>query len=206
MTQLIVAIDTSDIQLAMDIAAEVKPYVSHFKLGHIFYSRAGMIGVEAFATQIHHPLMLDLKLVDIPNTVIHTLNELDHPQVEIVTVHHAGGPTMIEAAVKAAPTKIALITSLTSLQREKIPHPYLTPPYIVAPASEIEVIRQNGYRGQFIVPGVRRPTDPQNDHYLVSTPSFTRRVWADYAVVGRPITSSKDPASIAREFQLELQS
>lgn len=66
-----------------------------------------------------HKIFLDLKLHDIPNTVYHAVKGLMKFDVDIITVHCAGGLTMLNQAKQAVfdqnkNTKIIGITQLTS--------------------------------------------------------------------------------------------
>ena len=75
MKKLICAIDTADIDYALQVAQSIKSYVSHIKLGLEFFSKYGIKGVENIAN-CGTPIFLDLKLHDIPNTVHNGLEAL----------------------------------------------------------------------------------------------------------------------------------
>ena len=49
MKKLICAIDTADIDYALQVAQSIKSYVSHIKLGLEFFSKYGIKGVENIA-------------------------------------------------------------------------------------------------------------------------------------------------------------
>ena len=63
MKKLICAIDTADIDYALQVAQSIKSYVSHIKLGLEFFSKYGIKGVENIAN-CGTPIFLDLKLHD----------------------------------------------------------------------------------------------------------------------------------------------
>ena len=65
-------------------------------------------------------MFLDLKLHDIPRTVAHTVERLASVGADFLTIHTAGGRSMLEAAAAAAPTELSLlgVTILTSLDSQ----------------------------------------------------------------------------------------
>ena len=79
---IILAIDTSDLELAKLWISHTSEHVSVFKLGLEFFINFGKEGIRAVTENSDAKIFLDLKLHDIPNTVGHaaqnaaTLNPL----------------------------------------------------------------------------------------------------------------------------------
>src|SRR5690348_16308976 len=116
--RLIVALDTPSASSAMELVAELQGLCHWFKVGmELFYSAGGHIvtdlrdrGFEVF---------LDLKLHDIPNTVAGAVRSVSSLGASLLTIHAAGGESMMRAAAEAAsrsdaPALLA-ITVLTSM-------------------------------------------------------------------------------------------
>ena len=73
-----------------------------------------------------HKIFLDLKLHDIPNTVMKSMNVLSNLDIDMCNVHAAGTISMMEAAIKGLtredgtrPLLIA-VTQLTSTSEERM--------------------------------------------------------------------------------------
>ena len=68
---IILAVDTSDLELAKAWIAHTSEYVQVFKLGLEFFLNFGPQGIRAITENTDAKIFLDLKLHDIPNTVAH---------------------------------------------------------------------------------------------------------------------------------------
>src|SRR5438270_3887795 len=116
MKPVFVALDTSDLERARELAEAVREHAGGVKLGLEFYSANGPAGIRAIA-ELGLPLFLDLKLHDIPNTVAGAIEALAPLNPAVLSVHAAGGRAMLAAAKAAAPpaSKVVAVTVLTSL-------------------------------------------------------------------------------------------
>ena len=63
------AIDTSDIEIATNLISKLKPHIGGIKLGLEFFTSCGIAGCHTLK-EFGLPLFIDLKLYDIPNTVV----------------------------------------------------------------------------------------------------------------------------------------
>src|SRR5262249_10222239 len=100
-TQILLAIDTTDVATAHAQAAATRGAVAGVKLGLEFFAAHGPQGVRAGAGD-GMPLFLDLKLHDIPNTVAGAVRAVTPLRPALLTVHAAGGSAMLRAARDAA--------------------------------------------------------------------------------------------------------
>ena len=76
---------------------------------------------------------------------------------------------------------------------------------VVASPAETRFIRKElGEDFLIVTPGVRPAWAASNDQKRIATPGAAIKDGADYIVVGRPITESKDPAQAAREILKEM--
>ena len=111
-----VALDAPDLETAARWAGLVTPHVSTVKVGLELYLRYGPGIVASIRGASGVKIFLDLKLHDIPATVAGAARAVARLHPDVLTVHAAGGPEVIRAAVEAAPdTMIAAVTLLTSL-------------------------------------------------------------------------------------------
>jgi orotidine-5'-phosphate decarboxylase len=78
---------------------------------------------------------------------------------------------------------------------------------VVASAHEVRLIREACGAGFLIVvPGIRPAESSTDDQARVATPAQAISAGADYLVVGRPITASKDPRKAALAISKEIAS
>ena len=194
-----------------------RPYV---KIGmELYYSEGPSIVREI--KKRGHRIFLDLKLHDIPNTVMKAMKVLSSLDVDMCNVHVAGTRAMMEAALRGLtredgtrPLLIA-VTQLTSTD-EKALHDELliTEPMdktvmsyaanakaagldgvVCSPLEAGKVHAACGNAFLTVTPGVRFADGDVGDQKRVTTPAKARELGSDYIVVGRPITASPDPVS-----------
>ena len=220
-----VALDAPDIDVAAHWATLVTPYVSTVKIGLELYLRYGPTVVATVRGGSGVQVFLDLKLHDIPATVASAVRAVARLRPQLITVHAAGGPAMIRAAVEAAPgTPIAAVTALTSLGGEdldRIGVPggiadwvlRLAALAVEAGASGLvcsprEVAAVRGEVGPgitLITPGVRPAGTDPHDQARVATPEEALSAGADLLVIGRAITGAPDPGAAAAAIAASLR-
>jgi len=112
--ELIVALDLPDAPSAVALLDQL-PEGCPVKVGSVLMTRAGS-GFVRGLIEAGHPVFLDLKWHDIPNTVRGAVEAAAELGVEMATVHALGGEAMIRAAVEAAAGRLAIVavTVLTS--------------------------------------------------------------------------------------------
>ncbi len=173
-------------------------------------------------------IFLDLKLHDIPNTVAAAIRSVAGLSVQILTLHAAGGPVMLAAAVAEVkllpqPPLLAAVTVLTSIDQPQL----LSIGVPVSPQEQVlrlaTLARNSGVRGLvsspqelaalrhtfgpdpvLIVPGVRAAGSLADDQRRTATPGIAIRQGASLLVVGRPITRSADPARTTETILAEI--
>jgi orotidine-5'-phosphate decarboxylase len=222
-----VALDTTDLDQARQLAAAVRGCVGGLKLGLEFFNAHGPAGVLPFVDS-GLPVFLDLKYHDIPNTVAGAVRAAAKLGVSILNVHAQGGSAMMHAALEAAKsvspsTKLIAVTMLTSLGDEDLPLLGLQPPVgdqvlrlaglarecgldgVVCSAHEIVRLRKElGPDFLLVVPGIRPAGSALGDQRRVMGPAQARDAGANILVIGRPITGAPDPAGAARDIAQSL--
>lgn len=230
---LICALDTQDITLAKSLCQTIRPFVGMVKLGLEFFTTHGSDGVKQIA-EAGIPIFLDLKFHDIPNTVAKAVTAATQLPVEMITIHTSGGFAMMQAAQQAAQNEAAKlnkqtplivgVTILTSLDQDDLQsvgyaYPLTTQVQkmaelakqagldgIVCSPHEIKLVKQVcGKMFKTIVPGIRLEDANTQDQKRTLTPNEALTEGADYLVIGRPITQSKNPADTAKKIYEELK-
>jgi orotidine-5'-phosphate decarboxylase len=214
-----VALDARDpsdnIALAQSVAADV----GYLKIGLTSFTAGGADLATRLAAM--RPLFVDLKLHDIPAQVGSAVENIGALGASLATVHAAGGPEMVKAAVAAAPPglKVVAVTVLTSLD-----DPALDAIGMKGPAEEavvrladmalgagadglvcspLEVARLRDRFGPdpfLVVPGIRASAAPSDDQKRTLSAREALDAGASLLVVGRPITGAPDPVAAARDL------
>ena len=210
----------------LDKFTDCKPFV---KIGmELFYSAGPDIVREIKARG--HKIFLDLKLHDIPNTVMKSMAVLSNLDVDMTNLHAAGTKAMMEAALKGLtredgtrPLLIA-VTQLTSTSEEAMKEDLL----IDAPIDEVVMHYANNAKDAgldgvvcspleagkvharcsekflTVTPGVRFADGDVGDQKRVTTPERAKELGSDYIVVGRPITAAEDPVAAYKRCVAEF--
>lgn len=217
---VIVACDFASRQQTMEFLDKFQSAKPFVKIGmELFYAEGPQIVRDIKARG--HKIFLDLKLHDIPNTVMKAMRVLSELDVDMCNVHAAGTRAMMEAAIKgltrangSRPMLIA-VTQLTSTDQESMERDLL----IERPIDEVvmhyaktaadagldgvvcsplEAGKVHSHCGQGFVtvtPGVRFAGGDTGDQKRVMTPAQAKKAGSDYIVVGRPITAAPDPVA-----------
>ena len=227
--QIIIALD-------FDSADKVYAFLDRFggrklfvKIGMELYYAQGPEIVREIKKRGHR-IFLDLKLHDIPNTVMKAMRVLSSLDVDMCNLHAAGTREMMEAAVRGLtradgtrPLLIA-VTQLTSTDERALhdqllidrPMPEVVMHYaalakeagldgVVCSPLEAPIVHKScGASFLTVTPGVRFADGEKSDQVRVTTPADAKKLGSDYIVVGRPITAAPDPVEAyqkcVREF------
>ena len=210
MSKIILALDTSDLNEAIDIAKKVKDKIFTVKLGLEFFNAHGKEGIRKFNEIGITNLMLDLKLKDIPETVYKAIKALDNIEFGFLTIHGQGGKKLIENAKKAASEiisnpKIMMVTILTSLndsdlkdmgnentvveQVEKLAKVAKEKEVgVVCSGHEAKIVRKIlGPDLLIFTPGLRMSEEGKNDQKRVCTPAQSVKNGASKIIMGRSL-------------------
>ena len=197
-----------------------KPFV---KIGmELFYAEGPSIVREI--KRRGHKIFLDLKLHDIPNTVMKAMRVLSGLDVDITNLHAAGTKAMMQAALEgltrpdgSRPLLIA-VTQLTSTDQQAMENDLLIKEpidqvvmhyaknamesgldgVVCSPLEAGKVHETCGHSFLTITPCVRFADGDIGDQKRVMTPKAAKEIGSDYIVVGRPITAAKDPVAAYR--------
>lgn len=190
------------------------------KVGMELYYREGPRLIENLKRD-NHTIFLDLKLHDIPTTVMKAMTNLAKLEVDMVNVHALGGSEMIQRAKEGLlnsssashETKLIAVTVLTSMDEAILNNELMIPGNVQDTAVRFaDFAIQNGADGVVcsvhetnqiktacgssfltVTPGIRLEESITNDQKRVATPAFAKENGADILVVGRTVTEAKEP-------------
>ena len=220
--KIIVAIDTIDTGEALRLVKTI-PDAGALKLGLEYFCFNGPEGIKLIS-QTGAKIFLDLKFHDIPNTVSGAIKAILHLQPYMLTVHLSGGYDMLmkandivsEYCLKNAikRPKILGVSVLTSLDdndfsslgiKGRVEDQVIRLAKLaeaadldglVSSARELKIIRKElGSKLILVTPGIRLMDGQVNDQKRIVTPSQAINDGANFLVIGRPITASKDPGA-----------
>jgi orotidine-5'-phosphate decarboxylase len=230
---VIIPLDVPSRDQALALVELLGDQAGFYKVGLELYTRAGP-GVIGDLRAMGKRVFLDLKLHDIPNTVARAVVAASEWEVDLLTVHTAGGAAMMEAAARAAREAareepaalrilgVTLLTSFTasdvevtwgrtilSLRDEVVRLSELARDSglngVVASALEAQAIRRHlGADFLIVTPGIRLPGGEAHDQSRVATPGEAVELGADLLVVGRAVTEAPDPRAALARVYEEL--
>lgn len=210
--QLIIALDVPSVDDAKAIVDEIGDSGSYYKIGH----QLGFAGGLSFASELikdGKKIFLDMKLLDIDNTVSKGVENIAKMGVSMLTIH--AYPKAMRAAVAAAKgSDLTLlgVTVLTSMDGEDLieaGYASSNPAElvqirakqafeanmggVVCSAQEAEIVRKIiGPDIAIVTPGIRPAGADVGDQKRVMTPKDAMQAGSSHLVVGRPITAASD--------------
>ena len=218
--RLIVALDMPTLEAARALVHSLDDTVSYYKVGLELL----FVGGLQFAQELRHMrkrVFLDMKLLDIGNTIERAVSNAAELGVNFLTVHGTDVKTM-RAAVSGRgdrPMKLLAVTVLTNLTGDDLRQQGTTmgPAQLVlhraklayetgfdgviASGQEAEAIREATSPDFLIVtPGIRLAGGGADDQSRIMTPDRAILAGADYLVIGRPITEASEPKEMAETF------
>jgi orotidine-5'-phosphate decarboxylase len=218
--RLIVALDMPAHEDARRLVHTLGDTISFYKVGLELLFAGGL----ELARDLRHQgkrVFLDMKLLDIGNTVERSVANATELDIDFLTVHGQDLKTLRAAVTGRGSSKLKLlaVTVLTNLTVDDLRQQgsTLTPAELVlararlayeagfdgciASGQEAARIRAATGPGFLIVtPGIRLPGGAMDDQERVMTPDHAIKAGADHIVVGRPITQADDPKRVAETF------
>ncbi|HWD14762.1 MAG TPA: orotidine-5'-phosphate decarboxylase [Pseudochrobactrum sp.] len=228
--RLIVGLDVPDVIAAEKIVEELGDTVSFYKIGYqLVFSQTEQGGGLDFASRLlsmGKKVFLDVKLLDIDNTIAKGVENIAKRGVTMMTLH--AYPKAMRAAVEAAKgSDLCLlgVTVLTSMdQADMLEAGYSMTPEelvlrraqqardagmggIVASAAESAAIRKIiGQDMAIVTPGIRPAGSEAGDQKRVMTPADALRAGSSHLVVARPIVGATDRKAAAQSILEEMAS
>ncbi len=223
--RLIVALDIATVGGARALVRRLGPAVTFYKIGLELAMAGGLELARELASQGAR-VFLDMKLLDIENTVARAARNAAATGASFLTVHAQDGKTLRAAVSGRAGTslKILGVTVLTNLDAADLAEQGFTASPgdlvarragfaleagcdgVVASGHEAAGVRAIvGPHMAIVTPGIRLAGADAGDQARVTTPEQAIAAGADYIVVGRPINEAPDPAAAARTFVHQIE-
>ncbi len=225
--RLIVALDVPDVEEARAAVEELGDAVGFYKIGHqLAFSPQRENGLHLAQDLVAQgkQVFLDLKLLDIDNTVAKGVESVAGMGVNMLTLH--AYPKAMRAAVEAlgdSPLILLGVTVLTSMDdADLVEAGYAASAEdlvarraaqardagmggLVASAREAANIREIvGQDMAIVTPGIRPSGADHGDQKRVMTPADALRAGASHLVVGRPVMAASDRRGAALAITDEM--
>jgi orotidine-5'-phosphate decarboxylase len=222
-SRLILALDVPTTNEARAMVGRLGDAVEYYKIGHQL-AFCGGLDLARELKQQGKKVFLDLKLLDIDNTVAKGVESVARLGFDMLTIH--AYPKAMQAAVAAAAgSSLCLlgVTVLTSMDDADLGEAG----YALDAASLVrrraEQAREAGMGGivcspqeasemrgilgremAVVTPGIRPAGSAQGDQKRIMTPKSAIDAGATHLVIGRPILEAADPAAAARAILGEM--
>ncbi|MCY3727651.1 MAG: orotidine-5'-phosphate decarboxylase [Nitrospira sp.] len=223
--RLVFALDVPTAKAAEAMLERIQESVGVIKIGLELFASEGP-AVVRMVRQYGKPVFLDLKVLDIAETVQRTTARVADMGVSFLTVH--AERKALAAAVTGRANhpemNILAVTVLTNLDQADLRESGYDGTIeqvvvarakmaaeagcdgVIASGKELTAIRSAIDSPLLIMtPGVRPAGRGVDEHARAATPRQAIHAGADYVVVGRPIRDAPDPCAAARAIVDEMQ-
>ena len=203
--KIFIAVDTNKISRAKRIIRDTQ--TNKIKIGYkfgleFFYSKEGRKFISRLKNQT---IFLDLKLNDIPNTVVSAVKSLKNLKISYLTVHLSSGFSALKALKKESRNmKIVGVTTLTSLNNKDLKeigynkkvNEVVKRQAKLATKAKLDAIVCSGheirsvkrvFKKEIITPGIKI-NNTKNDQKRVMRPADAFAAGSNWLVIGRSIT------------------
>ncbi|MBA5802021.1 orotidine-5'-phosphate decarboxylase [Rhizobium changzhiense] len=223
--RLIVGLDVPTIGEAERLVSTLGDDILFYKIGYQLVFAGGLEFARDLAAS-GKKIFLDMKLLDIDNTVASGVENIAKMGMSMLTLH--AYPKAMKAAVEAAAGSglcLLGVTVLTSMDANDLTDAgYSQDPHslvlrraeqsraagmggIVCSAEEATAVREIvGPDMAIVTPGIRPDGSDKGDQKRVMTPFDALKAGATHLVVGRPVVRAPDPRDAARAILSEMVS
>jgi orotidine-5'-phosphate decarboxylase len=223
--RMIVALDLPTVPEAEAMVDRLGAAATFYKVGMQLQFAGGLEFAERLARS-GKDVFLDVKLLDIGNTIEGAVKNIARMGMRFVTIH--AYPQAMRAAVAArgsADLGLLGVTVLTSmddgdlidagysgtvrdlvLARAADAKEAGMTGVIASPVEAAAIRKIVGPDFLIVTPGVRPSGEAAGDQKRVMTPAEAIRAGADHLVIGRPVTSARDPRAAAEAIVDEIGS
>jgi len=222
--RLIVGLDVPTLKEAEAAVVELGDAVSFYKVGYQLVFAGGLDFARDLAAS-GKKVFLDMKLLDIDNTVAKGVENVARMGVTMLTLH--AYPKAMRAAVAAArgsPLRLLGVTVLTSMDDADLAEAGYAGTAaqlverrvaqardagmggVVCSAAEAQAVRAIvGPDMAVVTPGIRPAGAAHGDQKRVMTPADALAAGASHLVVARPIVAAPDRAAAAQAILAEMR-
>ena len=217
--KIFIAVDTNKISRAKRIIKDTQ--TNKIKIGYkfgleFFYSKEGRKFISKLKNQT---IFLDLKLNDIPNTVVSAIKSLKSLKISYLTVHLSSGLSALQALKKESRNvKIVGVTTLTSLNYKDLKeigynrkvNELVKHQAKLATKAKLDAIVCSGhetrsvkrvFKKEIITPGIKMQ-NVKNDQKRIMGPADAFDAGSDWLVIGRSITNGNIKKNIKNLLEI----
>ena len=217
--KIFIAVDTNKISKAKKIIKDTQ--VNKIKIGYkfgleFFYSKEGRKFISSLKNQT---IFLDLKLNDIPNTVVSAVKSLKNLKISYLTVHLSSGLSALKTLKKESKgIKIAGVTTLTSLNNKDLKeigynkkvNELVRHQAKLATKAKLDAIVCSGheirsvkkvFKKEIITPGIKIH-NTKNDQKRIMKPKDAFAAGSNWLVIGRSITKGNIKKNIQNLLEI----
>ena len=219
-----IALDSDSNKHNLNLVKKLKNHVYGFKVGYrSFYKKDSNDLIKEIKKK--SKLFLDLKLNDIPNTVLQGIQSLEKINPDYLTLHISGGLKMLKEVKRytierKSKTKLLGVTLLTSLDQEDIKSMYgnITTKQLlenfaklahksnidglICSGQDLKIFRR--YKNLLkVTPGVNLYDRKKDDQKRTISATDAFQNGADYIVIGRELINHKNPINALQSYYEE---
>lgn len=227
--KLCIALDNPHLQdnlmllQALDSLSQCQKHDIWLKVGLRSFVRDGIKGIEKLKKYGDYRIFLDLKLYDIPNTMLETIIEIQKIGIDMLTIHTSCGFEAMRTIAKLKENQsnmplIVGVSALTSFDNESFMEIYNASLFshtlklaslafqagidgVVCSVQESLAIKKATCSTFLtITPGIRPFGESANDQKRVANLQEAREAMSDFVVIGRPIYKDENPLSVVERI------
>ena len=221
--RMIVALDFAAVAEAERLVATLGDTVSFYKIGMQLVFAGGLPLIETLR-DAGKRIFLDMKLLDIDNTIAGGVQSIARLGVTFTTIH--AYPKAMRAAAAADPERgvgllaVTVLTSMDDADMRDAGYRHGALELVEARAADARTAGMDGIvcappdlavaRAAvgpdmvIVTPGIRPQSAAVGDQKRVTTPRAAIAAGVDYMVIGRPITQAAEPKAAAEAILAEI--
>jgi len=222
--RLIVALDVPSVAEAEAMVARLGETVAFYKIGYQLAFAGGLELARDLAAS-GHKIFLDMKLLDIDNTIASAVANVVKMGMTMLTLH--AYPKAMRAAVEAAKGSdlcllgVTVLTSMDDADLKEAGYADDAASLVLKRAEQAQIAGMGGIVCSaeeacavrkvigpdmaLVTPGIRPADSEKGDQKRVMTPFDAIAAGSSHLVVGRPIVKAADPKAAARAILNEMQ-
>ncbi len=223
--RLIVPLDMPTVMDAEQLVDTLGDTVSFYKIGHQLAFAGGLNFVRELR-DMGKQVFLDMKLLDIDNTIAKGVENIVKMDVQMTTVH--AYPNAMKAAVEAANGSnlcllgVTVLTSMDDVDLSDAGYAFAAQDLVIRRAKQASQLGMGGVVSSareasaigkaiksdmaIVTPGIRPAGSDIGDQKRIMTPADAIAAGSTHLVVGRPITAAQDPKAAAQSVIDEIAS
>ena len=223
--RLIVPLDVPTVMEAEGLVETLGDTVSFYKIGHQLAFAGGLNFIRELR-DMGKQVFLDMKLLDIDNTIEKGIENIVKMGVQMTTLH--AYPNAMKAAVNAAQGSdlcllgVTVLTSMDDDDLKNAGYAYEARELVVKRAQQASDLGMGGVvasaqesanireiinsKMAIVTPGIRPTGSDVGDQKRIMTPADAIKAGSTHLVVGRPITGVDNPKTAAQDVIDEIAS